>query len=127
MAEETKDVPMTRDELRAALVGKKHAPERAKVTLFGCKVELQQPTLASILGARDNVSEKDRTTDVFIKYAYVPGTNELVFEEGDREVILNWPFTNELLDVQKAIMKLTGVDIRDAMQELEEDPLDESS
>lgn len=119
---------MDRKELRAQLIGMKHVPERRKVTLFGCEVELQQPTLASILTAsQEDTSEKDRTTDVFIKYAYVPGTDELVFEEGDREVILGWPYTQELLDVQTAIMELTGVNIGEAEEDLKANPLDESS
>ncbi len=118
---------LTRDQLRAALVGKTHQPERQMVTLFGQEVELQQPTLASILGAREDLDEKTRVADVFINYAYVPGTNERVFEEGDRDTILNWPFGEELIEVQRVIAKLTGVDIADAEEALQGDPLGGSS
>lgn len=117
---------VTRDQLRAALIGKKHKPQRAKVTLFGVELEFQQPTLRSIISARDEEDELVRTADVFIQYAYVPDTDERVFEEGDRDVILNWPFTDELIEVQLLIAKLTGIDISDAEEELK-DPLSESS
>ncbi len=125
MNEETQ-APMTRDELRAELIGKKHKPERVAVTLFGCELEMQQPTLASILDARDDADERTRTADVFINYAYVPGTDERVFEEGDREVILGWPFGEELLEVQRVIVKLTGVDISNAEEAIAGDPLGDS-
>lgn len=116
----------TRDQLRAVLIGKKHEPQRKRVELFGVEVELQQPTLRSILEAQDASDELTRTADVFIQYAYVPDTDERVFEEGDRDVILNWPFTEDLVKVQLLIAELTGVDIRDAEEELK-DPLSESS
>lgn len=125
MTDEMKVV--TRNELRAALIGKKHAPNSEVVTLFGVEIEVRQPTLASILAARTEDDERKRTTDVFLNYAYVPGTDELIFEEGDRETILNWPFTDELMDVQLVIAKLTGVDLGVAEEEMAADPLDESS
>lgn len=117
---------VTRDQLRAVLIGKKHQPRREPIELFGVEVELQQPTLRSILEAQDAPDELTRTADVFIQYAYVPGTDERIFEEGDRDVILNWPFTEDLVKVQLLIAELTGVDIRDAEEELK-DPLSESS
>lgn len=128
---DTVDVPavkaLTRNELRAAIVGAKHPPKSEVVTLFGHEVELRQPTLASILKSREEDDERKRTTDVFLNYAYVPGTDELLFEEGDRETILNWPFTDELLEVQLVIAKLTGIDLSDAEEGIKADPLDESS
>ncbi len=120
-------VKLTRDEIRKALVETKHAPARELVTLFGVEIELQQPTLNSILSAREEADERERTTDVFLKYAYVPDSDELVFEDKDRETILNWPFTDELMKVQTVILKLTGVDLADAMEDLKKDPLEDSS
>lgn len=117
----------TRDELRKAIVGARHAPAREIVTLFGMEIELRQPTLASILKSREEDDEQRRITDVFINYAYVPGTDEHVFEDGDRDVILGWPFTEELVEVQLVIAKLTGVDMGDAEEDIKGDPLDGSS
>ena len=117
---------LTRDQLRAALIGKKHKPERKRVTLFGVDIELQQPTLSSILEARGEQDERTRTADIFIRYAYVPGTDERVFEEGDREAILNWPFTQELIKVQNVIVELTGVNIGSAEEDIQSDPLSDT-
>lgn len=118
---------LNRDQLRAALIGKKHAPKRRTVTLFGVEIELQQPTLRSIVEARSDEDDLSRTADVFIRYAFVPGTDERVFEEGDKDVILNWPFDEDLLKVQQIIGELTGVDLSIAEEEVKADPLSESS
>jgi len=120
-------VPLTRDQIRAALIGKKHEGNSEIVTLFGVEIEFRQPTLGAILDAREDADEKTRTTDVFIKYAYVPGTQELVFEDTDRQTILEWPFNDDLIEVQKVVAKLTGIDLSDilaAEEELAENPLE---
>lgn len=118
---------LTRDQIRAALIGKKHPGKTKRVKLFGVEVELHQPTLATILSAREEDDARIRTTDVYIKYAYVPGTDELVFEDTDRDTILEWPFNEDMIELQNAIAELTGVDLSDIEAEIKEDPLDEQS
>lgn len=120
---------LTRDEIRAALIGKKHEIDTESMTLFGVEIELRQPTLKAILTAREEEDIEKRTTDVFIRYAYVPGTDELIFEDTDRQSILNWPFNNDLIEIQQKIAKLTGVDLGalEIEEELKSDPLEDSS
>ena len=118
-----------RNELRAKLLG--NAPKRKTelIKLFGAEVELRQPTLATIMEMSDEIDSKQRSVDMFVKYAYVPGTNELVFEKADAAVILAWPFGDDILAMQQVIARLTGlkVAIDDAEVAMVEDPLDESS
>ena len=116
---------LTRDEIRAALLGNIPKPETRMITLFGVEIELRQPTLASIMDAREVDDPKTRATDMFIKYAYVPGTDDHVFEDTDREMILRWPFGRELLALQEAITELTGLDIDAAKEDLSHNPLEE--
>jgi len=118
---------LTRDQLRAALIGKKHTVKSELVNLFGVEVELRQPTLSGILDVRAEDDVEKRTTDVFINYAYVPGTDEKIFEDTDRAAILNWPFTEDLIEIQMIIARLTGVDISAAEEDLKLDPLEDSS
>ena len=118
---------LTRDQIRAAMFGKKHKGNTKLVSLFGVEIELRQPTLATILDSRDEGDEKKRITEVFIKYSYVPGTDELIFEDTDSEIILNWPFGEDLIEVQKTIAELTGVDLGEIEEELKENPLDGQS
>lgn len=118
---------MNRDEIRKALVGTKHKGNSELISLFGVEIELRQPTLGAIIEARSDDDEKTRTTDIFINYAFVPGTDEKVFEDTDRAQILNWPFSDDILKVQLAIAKLTGVDVSEAVEEINADPLEDSS
>ena len=118
---------LTRDQIRAELVGNKRPLRKELVTLFGMEIELRQPTLGAILEARMDSDEKTRTTDIFIRYAYVPNTDEKVFEDTDRAAILEWPFDEDVLKVQMAIAKLTGIDVSGQIEEIKTDPLEGSS
>ncbi len=118
---------LTRDELRTALIGKKHKGQTKIMALFGVDIELRQPSLGDILKARDEDDIQKRTTDVFINYSFVPGTDERIFEDTDHAEILKWPFTKDLITVQEAIAELTGVDLGDAEDEIKSDPLEGSS
>lgn len=113
-----------RNELRSKLLSS-HKPKSEMVEVFGVEVELRQPTLEAILGARDTADAKQRTVDMIIQYAYVPGTDEQVFEPADRDQILRWPFGEDMLKVQQAITRLTGVDVSEAEKEIQTDPLEE--
>ena len=118
---------LTRDEIRAALVGKRHEGKTRPITLFGVDVELRQPTFKSIMEARTEDDQGRRAVDMIIKYAYVPGTDERIFEEGDVPMIEEWPFGEDLVNLQNAIVEMTGIDlaVEEAAEELT-DPLAES-
>ncbi len=113
----------TRDELRKALLSDTPKAESKMITLFGMQVELKQPTLEAILKARDTEDTTSRAVDMIIEYAFVPGTDEHIFEEGDRVQMLRWPFGKDLTELNEAIADLTGVDIATAMEDLKHDPL----
>jgi hypothetical protein len=119
------DVKMTRAQIRAVLIGEKHKGKSSEIELFGVTIELRQPSLGDILKAREEEDVQRRTTDVFINYSYVPGTDERVFEDTDHAEILKWPFTKDLIKVQEAIADLTGVDLAEAEAEITEDPLED--
>ncbi len=125
-AEET-PTPLTRDDLRAKLLGNAPKPETRQITLFGTEIELRQPTLAAILASQDISDAKERMADMIIQYAFVPGTLEPIFESTDKAVILNWPFGEDILHLQTVIGELTGIDVDDAEAKLKASPLDEPS
>ena len=122
-----KVISYTRQQMRDRLLGSAPKPVRKLVTLFNTPIELQQPTLRAILDAQGVTDVKERAVSMIIEYAYVPGTNELVFEEADAEMILGWPFSDDLVTVQLTIAELTGIDIAAVEKELEKDPLGEQS
>lgn len=123
MSNETK-APKSRNELRSALLSS-HKAKSEMITIFGVEVEFRQPTLDAILSAKSTQDSKERTVDMIIKYAYVPGTNEQVFEAADKEQILRWPFGEDMIKVQQVIARLSGIDVSEATKELNETPLGE--
>ncbi len=116
---------LTRDDLRGRLLGTKTKPKSEIVTLFGEKIELRQPSFGSMLDAREIADTKTRTIEMIVQYAYVPGTDEQVFEDTDRDTILGWPFGEDILEVQNVIARLSGIDIEALEEKLLRDPLAE--
>jgi len=117
--------PLTRQQMRDALLGQRHKPKTKRITLFGIDVELQQASLGSILDVKITDDSKVSAINMIIKYACVPGTSERVFEAADRDMIEAWPFGDDVMALQDAIAELTGVDIEGAEQELKSSPLEE--
>lgn len=112
-----------RDEIRAALLGNKIHPRSKVIEVFGVEIELRQPTLGSILKARDLDDAEERAVEMIIRYAYVPGTDELVFEPEDKDALLGWPVGDDVMRIQNAIAEMTGIDISTAEEEVEKNPL----
>lgn len=97
-----------RDELRAKLLATKR-PKTIPVEFFGEKIELRQPTLGDILKARDNEDRTAAVVNILVSYAYIPGTDEKIFESGDSESLLAMPFGGDFIEVTKALETLTAV------------------
>lgn len=108
-----------RDNLRAAIFsGKNKSRNSVKINIFETEVEVRQPTLAQIV----NLTKDDGTSPIIkalIEYCYVPGTNDKVFENGDVDSLLGLPTGQWLTDLNEAITKLSGVDIKEAEKNLE--------
>lgn len=100
----------TRDEIRAQILATK-IPSTKVIDLFGAQVEIRQPTLGAILDAGSSEEEKQSAIiDTLIKFTYVPGTDELVFELADADTFKTMPFGADLLRVSKAFEELTQID-----------------
>lgn len=102
----------TRDSLRRVLLGTKER-KREKITIFGTELELVQQTLGEVL-SMDTSDTKNSVVDILIRTCYIPGTNERVFEESDKDEILNWPMDSWLPNVTSAVEKLNGINVEDA-------------
>lgn len=101
---------MTRDELRAKLFSAKKYKSEI-ITLFGAEIEIRQPSLGGILEQQESEDRKAGLINSLTRFCYVPGTDELVFELGDAEAILNMPFGDDVVALNKAIENLTGIDV----------------
>lgn len=101
---EATKAPVTRDSLRQTIFdGERTKCKRAPVTFNGAKFELQQPTITEVTELNERPEASSRVAVMLIKHAYVPGTNERVFEEADYEVLASLPYTPELTAIQETM------------------------
>lgn len=123
------DEVLSRDEIRARLIGSTPAAQSEIVTIFKTRLEVKTPPLEEILskGADAELDTVASSVQMIIDYCYVPGTDEKVFEDTDAPFIRRWPFTADLMEFQRVISRLTGIDIEGAMEDLQSDPLAEQS
>lgn len=117
----------TRDNLRAKLLSSQvQKPERRTIEFFGEQIDLVQPPLHVIMKPTDPDKVKrpiDNTVDMLLDYACVPGTDERIYEEGDRAFLRSLPWGPDMVRVNRTIQELTGLgDLEQAKQELK-DPL----
>lgn len=100
----------TRTELRARIFAAENTTrKKIKLTFFNAEIELRQPTAGDILRYMENDARSLNLISVLLDYAYVPGTNEKVFEEGDVETLKQLPFNEDMQQVTKAIEQFTNV------------------
>lgn len=97
-----------RDRIRGKVFGS--TPNFDTVEFNGSKIEIRQPTLGEIFqiqqaGADDILQS---TITMLIKYCFVPGTNERVFEEADRDQLAQLPFNVDLQRLSKSLNALVG-------------------
>lgn len=92
------------------------------ITFFGVDVELRQPSTGRVLELRSLNAEdpKRAAMEMIINYTYVPGTDELMFEEADIEALLSMPFGEDMARMNRAISELTDIDVGLAEKNLEE-------
>ncbi len=114
---------MDRNTLRTKLLSSRKLRTET-LHVWGVDIEFRQPSLGDILNIRDEENQKERVSQMLIQYAFVPGTDEKIFEPGDKEAILAWPFDQDIIKIQEAITALTGIDIEGAENDLEENPLE---
>jgi hypothetical protein len=120
----------TRDALRAKVLG--NAPKLGSIIVpfNGEQIELRQQTLRVAMASYENekqVSAAERAARLVVDYAYIPGTNERVFEVADIPVLLEMPFGPEWVEIQRSISKLMGVteeDVARVEEQLNKSPLD---
>lgn len=112
-----KPVPISRDALRARIFAAEN--KRGKSTIvefFGTDIELREPSVGDIqrLGERLNDEKSIGFVQILIDYAYVPGTDDKAFEEGDMETLSQLTFGADVQRVLEAVEGFTNLSIKDA-------------
>ena len=109
--ETTTETVLSRSQLRGKIFSAK--TEKKTVNFMGAEVELRQPGIGQVLEARQAFSDdlKRGTVNMLIKYTYVPGSDEKVFEEADFDAILELPFNADFNNLSSELNKLMGLSI----------------
>ena len=101
---------MTREEIRNAILSGK-AVKKEIVNAFGVEIVLRQPSIGGILSMQDGEDKGNMVAQSLIKYCYVPGTEDKVFDEADADVILGLPFDEDFQKIQDGINKLMDINV----------------
>lgn len=87
-----------RNKIRAATIGAKKNFRSEVVEYNGVEVEIRQPTVRARKTLYNECRDKDGNVDPMeflvwcvVHCTYVPGTDDLVFEVGDHEAMLDQP------------------------------------
>lgn len=99
-----------RDALRAEILKSRSAKSRC-ISFMGVEIEIRQPLVEDIVdsSSQDPDERKSALIDTLIKHAYVPGTNDRVFEEADIATLKAMPFNSDFLLVMKTFGELADI------------------
>ena len=98
-----------------------------RVDFFGTEVELRQPSLNDVLELQTSEDSRDAIMNALIKYTYVPGTDDPVFNEADKPQLLKLPFGKEFSALTDAISEFTNIDILGEEKNSDSTPSEETS
>lgn len=102
----------TRDELRSRIFASRK-PKSKVVKFFDVEIELRQPTLGDIVRAQQNEDRQAAVIETLVKYAFIPGTDDHLFDEADAESFETMPFGADFLRVSNALEELTEINFLD--------------
>lgn len=109
--EQATPVRLNLQEIRTKIFSHKIRAKKI-VQFMGVEIELWQPTLedmtAQFRGSEDE-NRRAAVVDTLIKYAYVPGTEEHIFQAADEETLKSMPFGKDFTGVMEALQELTDI------------------
>jgi len=107
-ATKAEKVPLSRGDIRAKIFAAKKRKSKV-VEFFGVDIELRQPTLGDVINARESTDRQAAVVETLVKYAFIPGTDEHVFEDADADSFKTMPFGADFIRVSNALESLTEV------------------
>jgi hypothetical protein len=100
-----------REQVRASIFSAKQL-RKVTVEFFGAEIEVRQPTLEDIVETA-SADNRSTTINTLIRYAYVPGTDERVFDDTDADSLAKLPFDANFKRVVDALEQLTNISFQD--------------
>lgn len=101
----------TRDDIRKAIFAS-NTTESKTISFFGQQVEVRQPSFQEVMTSASSDSDPVQASiNMMMLYCYVPGTDEKVFEEADRDSLAKLPLNSDMATMQKTIADLSKIDV----------------
>ena len=111
-----------RQKLRGQILGTPHRGKSEIIKFHGARIEVRQPSLGAVLKLQEEGNRDTAIARMIVQYVYVPGTDELVFEDHDIPAILKMPMDEGMTALNKAITEMTGVRIEEEEKNSSETP-----
>lgn len=105
---------MNREQLRAQIFQESNRKPKSKVVKFyGVDVEVRQPLVVDVLEDRsDDGDKRIAMLRLAIKYSYVPGSDDRIFEDGDYDSLKTMPLDESFQNVFEAINTLSSINTK---------------
>lgn len=104
---------MSRDELRKAIFSEKVESEVVELP-NGQQIEVRDSSAGDMIDAVEVKDLKARMVRMLIMCCYVPGTDEKVFEDADKDSLMSLPSGGTYRKLIEAISKRANIDERAA-------------
>jgi len=103
-----------RDTLRAKLLATRK-PATKEIEFLGETIELRQMTVGAVMAsaAETEDSKQESLIKALIQFAYVPGTDEPLFEEADKDALMLQPWDKSFTDLMNAMTEMTSINFTD--------------
>lgn len=112
-----------RDQLRAKVFSSENTVfKRKALTYKGAELEIKQPSLEEVTGMFDQPDSTSRAIYLLIHLAYIPGTDERVFEDTDFDTLKAMPYGPEMTDIQDMISEFFRGNAKEAEKNSEATP-----
>lgn len=107
----------TRAELRAKMFAQEQTERKREIVNFlGEDIEFRQPGVAEFLESQSDESGRNFMIRLLIDHAYVPGTEEKVFEDTDYDMLLGLPMSGSFTAAISVIQKLFDLKVEDKVK-----------
>jgi hypothetical protein len=106
-------LPLTARDLRATIFSSANKKPKSKlVQFYGVEIEVRQASLSKVLElVRGADQQSVGWLNILLNYAYVPGTNEPVFDEANVDEIMSLPYGPDMAALTDAFTSLTTLDV----------------
>lgn len=108
---------LDRKTIRASIFSGKHKPRGIIVDFFGTQIEIRQLRVADMAQlALGMQNEQEAVIATLVHMAYVPGTEERVFDDADADSLKQLPNGPDMTRVAQALKELVDVNLPDAKE-----------